>query len=151
MSHSYLALIPARGGSQRLPNKNILDFCGKPLIKWTIDAALKCKKIDKVVVSSDSEKILKISSVLGVDILKRSKELSNNKAKMADVVLDVLSKSKYGRYKNIVLLQPTCPLRDEHQILKSIELMENKNASGIISVSKSTEYPSAYEYITRKS
>ena len=99
MSHSYLALIPARGGSQRLPNKNILDFCGKPLIKWTIDAALKCKKIDKVVVSSDSEKILKISSVLGVDILKRSKELSNNKAKMADVVLDVLSKSKYGRYK----------------------------------------------------
>ena len=52
---------------------------------------------------------------------------------MADVVLDVLSKSKYGRYKNIVLLQPTCPLRDEHQILKSIELMENKNVR-IISV-----------------
>ena len=48
MKNSYIAIIPARGGSKRLPNKNILDFCGKPLIRWTIDYALECNSISKV-------------------------------------------------------------------------------------------------------
>ena len=62
---TFLAIIPARGGSKRLPNKNILDLAGKPLITWSIEAGLGSKYIDKVVVTSDSEEILDISKNFG--------------------------------------------------------------------------------------
>ena len=58
---TFLAIIPARGGSKRLPRKNVLELCGKPLIAWSIEAALKSKYLDKVIVSSDDEEILNIS------------------------------------------------------------------------------------------
>ena len=69
---NVIAIIPARGGSKRLPGKNILDLAGKPLIAWTIEAALNSKYIDKIVVSTDDEKILDISSQYGVDIVKKA-------------------------------------------------------------------------------
>ena len=66
---SILAVIPARGGSKRLPNKNILDLAEKPLIAWSIEAGLNSKYIDTVVVSSDSDEILDISKNIGTDII----------------------------------------------------------------------------------
>lgn len=141
MKLSYLAIIPARGGSKRIPNKNILDLGGKPLIKWTIDAALKCNKIDKIVVSSDSEKILKIASSFEVDCLKRNKGLAEDTTPTASVVLDILKKDKYSNYTHFILLQPTSPFRNETHILNAINLIEAKKALGIISLSKSNEHP----------
>lgn len=141
MKNSYIAIIPARGGSKRLPNKNILDFCGKPLIRWTIDYALECNSISKVLVSSEDAEILNISSIKDVDIVKRPNQLSLDDSTTISVVLDLLNYKKFSNYDYVVLLQPTSPLRKTYHITKAIELLEQKKADGVISVSKSTEYP----------
>ena len=75
---TFLAIIPARGGSKRLPRKNVLELCGKPLIAWSIEAGLKSKYIDKLIVTSDDEDILSISKKYGASIIKRPEELSND-------------------------------------------------------------------------
>ena len=75
---TFLGIIPARGGSKRLPRKNILNLCGKPLISWSIEAGLKSKYIDKVVVSSDDTEILNISNELKVQVIKRPDELARD-------------------------------------------------------------------------
>lgn len=141
MGNSYIAIIPARGGSKRLPNKNILDFCGKPLIRWTIDYTLDCEKIHKVLVSSDDVNILSVSSIKNVYPLKRPNSLSSDESTTISVVLDLLKNKKFANYDYVVLLQPTSPLRTSNHIKQAIELLELKKADGIISVSKSTEYP----------
>jgi CMP-N,N'-diacetyllegionaminic acid synthase len=121
---SFLAIIPARGGSKRLPNKNILNLAGKPLIEWSIDAALKSKYIDKVVVSSDDENILKIAKDK-CDIIKRPKELATDTASSIDVIKHVLDNLE-KKYDYIVLLQPTSPLRNEKHIDEAIEFLYKK-------------------------
>ena len=75
-----LAFIPARGGSKGIPNKNIKLFNGKPLIEWTINSALKSKFVNKIIVSSDSKKILTLSKKLGADIVLRPKNISGDYA-----------------------------------------------------------------------
>ena len=88
--NKYLAIIPARGNSKRLPRKNILPFAGKPMVQWSIDAALQCDFISKTVVSSDCPEILSISSLPGVDLHERPKTLALDESSSVDVVLDVL-------------------------------------------------------------
>ena len=128
----YLAIIPARGGSKRLPNKNILNLNGKPLIAWSIEAAKKSKYIDEIVVSSDSDEILEIAKKYKVKALKRPDELATDTAKSEEAILHVLE--NYPEFEYIVLLQPTSPLRTEKHIDEAIELLKKKNADGIISV-----------------
>ena len=135
----YLAIIPARGGSKRLPNKNILNLAGKPLIAWSIEAAKKSKYIDEVVVSSDSEKILDIAKEYNIKALKRAKYLATELASSIDVLKDVLGNFK--NYDYLVLLQPTSPLRDETHIDKAIELLKKKNADAVISVCQMEHSP----------
>ena len=139
MNKTFLAIIPARGGSKRLPRKNILDLCGKPLISWSIDAALKSKYISKVVVSSDDEEILNISSNFGADIIKRPYELANDTATTFDAVKHTID--NFENYDYIVLLQPTSPLRNENQIDEAIELLEEKQADAIVSVCEMDHSP----------
>ena len=139
MNKTFLAIIPARGGSKRLPRKNILDLCGKPLISWSIEAALKSKYISKVVVSSDDEEILNISSNFGADIIKRSYELANDTATTFDTVKHTID--NFENYDYIVLLQPTSPLRNENQIDEAIELLEEKQADAIVSVCEMDHSP----------
>ena len=139
MNKTFLAIIPARGGSKRLPRKNILDLCGKPLISWSIEAGLKSKYISKVVVSSDDEEILNISSNFGVDIIKRPYELANDTATTFDTVKHTID--NFENYDYIVLLQPTSPLRNEKHIDEAIELLEEKQADGIVSVCEMDHSP----------
>ena len=139
MNKTFLAIIPARGGSKRLPRKNILDLCGKPLISWSIEAALKSKYISKVVVSSDDEEILNISSNFGADIIKRPYELANDTATTFDAVKHTID--NFENYDYIVLLQPTSPLRNEKHIDEAIELLEEKQADGIVSVCEMDHSP----------
>ena len=139
MNKTFLAIIPARGGSKRLPRKNILDLCGKPLISWSIEAALKSKYISKVVVSSDDEEILNISSNFGADIIKRPYELANDTATTFDTVKHTIDNFK--NYDYIVLLQPTSPLRNEKHIDEAIELLEEKQADAIVSVCEMDHSP----------
>jgi CMP-N,N'-diacetyllegionaminic acid synthase len=136
---SFLAIIPARGGSKRLPRKNILDLNGKPLIAWSIEAGLSSKYIDKVVVTSDDDDILNLSKSLGVEILMRPDYLASDTATTFDTIKHVIE--KVANYDYIILLQPTSPLRDGLHIDEAIELLENKKASAVISVCKMDHSP----------
>ena len=73
-----LCVIPARGGSKRIPKKNIKNFCGKPIIAWSIQTAKESKCFDKILVSSNNKRILNIANKYGASTLKRSKKLSNS-------------------------------------------------------------------------
>ena len=136
---TFLGIVPARGGSKRLPRKNMLNLCGKPLIAWSIEAGLNSKYIDKVVVSSDDDEILNISSNFGADIIKRPYELANDTATTFDTVKHTID--NFENYDYIVLLQPTSPLRNEKHIDEAIELLEEKQADGIVSVCEMDHSP----------
>lgn len=139
-----LALIPARGGSKGLPGKNILPFHGKPLIAWTILQALAGKYLDKVLVSTDDEKIATISRKYGACVpFLRPKKLATSKSNMIDVVLHSLNflAQRGEDYDMVILLQPTSPLRTSKDIDKAIELFFEKKASSVISVCPSEHHP----------
>lgn len=134
-----VAIIPARGGSKRLPGKNILSLAGKPLVVWSIEAALKSKYIDKVIVSSEDDEILKISTEAKADIIKRPEELATDTATTFDVIKHVLDNIK--GYEYVVLLQPTSPLRNEKHIDEAIELLIERKADAVISVCETEHSP----------
>ena len=136
---TFLAVIPARGGSKRLPRKNLLELCGKPLIGWSIEAGLKNKYVDKVVVSSDDDEIINISKKFGADTIKRPSALATDKATTFDTIKHALENT--GKYDYLLLLQPTSPLRDAKHIKESIEMLEEKNADAIIGVSEVEHSP----------
>tara|TARA_Y100001980_G_C14522996_1_gene298363 strand:- start:28 stop:714 length:687 start_codon:yes stop_codon:yes gene_type:complete len=131
--NKILGLIPARSGSKRLPNKNILDMHGKPMIAWSISSAIKSKYIDDVVVSSDSDRILNISNQYGAKPLKRPLKYSKDNSKSEDVILNSIKRLK-TTYDYIVLLQPTSPLRTSLDIDNAIKLLFQKKAKSVISV-----------------
>jgi len=138
-NNKYLAIILARGGSKRLPRKNILDLNGKALIAYSIEAGLQSKYIDKVIVSSDDNEILDISKKYGADVLKRPDELASDTATSFDTIKHTIENS--NKYDYIILLQPTSPLRDANHIDGAIELLEEKNADAIVSVCEMDHSP----------
>lgn len=136
---TFLAIIPARGGSKRLPRKNVLKLAGKPLIVWSIEAGLKSKYLDKIVVTSDDDEILNISEKTGTAIIKRPDYLANDVAKTFDAIKHTIQNMQ--NYDYIVLLQPTSPLRNEFHIDEAIELLELKKADAIVSVCEMEHSP----------
>ena len=136
---SFLAIILARGGSKRLPRKNILDLNGKPLIAYSIEAGLKSRYIDKVIVSSDDDEILSLSKKFGADIIKRPNELASDTATSFDAIKHTIENS--NKYDYIVLLQPTSPLRNSTHIDEAIELLDSKNADAVVSVCEMEHSP----------
>ena len=127
-----LAIIPARKESEELKNKNLKRFKGKPLVLWTLEAAKKSKYIDKVIVSSNSKKILKISEKYKNFILsKRPENLSTNNAEIKDVV--AYEVKKFKNYDIVVLLQPTSPLRTSKHIDQSLLSMIKVNKKSCVS------------------
>ena len=140
---SVLAIIPARGGSKRLPRKNVLPLGNKPLIAWTIEAAKKSKYIDRTYVSTESKIIKNIALKYGADVpFLRPKKLGNDTTPTIDVILHFIGQLKKGNvyYDYLILLQPTSPLRTEKHIDASIEMLTQNNADGIISITK-TNHP----------
>lgn len=139
-----LALIPARGGSKGIPNKNITDLAGKPLIAYSIDACKGSRFIDDIVVSTDSEKIATIARTLGADVpFMRPEELAMDTSKTLDAVLHAVSElKKQGReYDSIVLIQPTQPLRTSEDIDGAIETYYINNEQDVVSVCEVSEHP----------
>lgn len=135
----YLAIIPARGGSKRLPRKNVLPLAGKPLIGWTIEAALASQYMDTVLVSSDDEEILSVAEQFGCQLIKRPAELAQDTSTSFDAIRHAIENSPKHDY--IVLLQPTSPLRTSHHINEAIELLESKQADAVISVAEMEHSP----------
>ncbi|MBI4982283.1 MAG: acylneuraminate cytidylyltransferase family protein [Candidatus Omnitrophica bacterium] len=132
-----LALIPARGGSKRLPGKNIKPICGKPLIAWSIEQALKSELIDKVVVSTDDKNIADVSRRFGANVpFLRPEELSTDTATSVDVALHAYEfMSKQGEnFEYIALLEPTSPLRKNGDIDQGIRnLLDQKHYDCLVS------------------
>ena len=137
------ALIPARGGSKRLPRKNIKSLCGKPLIAWTIDVAKESKYIDSVVVSTDDFEIKEVAEKFGASVpFLRPENLSNDTASSFDVVKHAIEFLNINKVNHlIVLLQPTSPLRTVEELDEALELFINKKASGVVSVSECEHSP----------
>lgn len=136
---TFLAIIPARAGSKRLPKKNTLSLHGKPLIHWSIEAAKKCTYINHIVVSSDDDAVLRIAEELEVAFIKRPSKLSTDTASTFEAVEHTIK--NIGEYDYIILLQPTSPLRQAKHINEAILLLEEKNADAIVSVCKMEHNP----------
>lgn len=134
-------LIPARGGSKRIPRKNVQSFNGKPLIQWTIEAAMKSSLLDEVVVSTDDSDIAELSRSLGVRVpFMRPKRLATDHASGMLPVLHALD--FFPDATRILLLQPTSPLRIDTDIDGIIDMQNRTQASSIVSVSKCQVHPS---------
>ena len=126
MVKKNLIIIPARKGSKRIKNKNLVKVLNKPLISWTINYAQKLKKKNyDLVVTSDCEKIKKICSNEKVFFLERPKKISNDYTSMHEVIFHALNSFNQD-YKYIILLQPTSPLRKLDLVSKSIKILDNK-------------------------
>ena len=136
---SFLAIIPARGQSKRLPRKNMLVLNGKPLLTWSINAGLESKYIDKVVVSSDDDEIIQIASKYDVGIVKRPDVLASDTASTFETLKHAIENC--DKFDYIILLQATSPLRNAKHIDKAIELLDSKNAEAIVSVCETSHTP----------
>lgn len=131
-----VAIIPARKGSKRLPEKNLLLLGGKPLIRWTIDAAEKSGVFDHIAVTSDDSRILEQARGANTIPIVRPPNLATDTATSADVVLHALEVlEKQGiRPLTFMLLQPTSPMRTADDIRKAVDLMAEKSSDSIVSV-----------------
>ena len=137
-----IAIIPARGGSKGIPRKNLVNFSGKPLMQWSIDAALKSKYITDVVVSSDDDEILNVAQLnQEVLVIKRPKELAQDNSKTAPVLTHVLESLKEVKFDYLILLQPTSPLRTAKDIDLAFEKLLNSEATSLISVCELEHHP----------
>lgn len=120
-----IAIIPARSGSKGLPNKNILNLYGKPLIAWTIEAAVKSNQFERIILSTDSQQYGQIGKEYGAEVVYRDENVSNDKASTYDVIKDLFNKINIADINYFVLLQPTSPLRNENHIKEAINIFEN--------------------------
>lgn len=114
-----IAVIPARGGSKRIPRKNILEFNGLPMIGWTIRAAIDSKLFEQIVVSTDDEEIAEISRVFGAEVPFKRKDKVDDYSSVSEAVITTVNQATefYEKsFDNVVMLMPNCPLRDANDI-----------------------------------
>lgn len=133
-----IAIIPARGGSKGIPGKNIREICGKPLIAYTIEAALKSKYIERVIVTTDSNEIADVAKKYGAEVpFMRPEELSTDTALAVDVYLHAIRFMMCIEERDIdkfVVLLPTAPLRTSEHIDAAVQLFKYSGARTLISV-----------------
>ena len=152
-----IAFIPARGGSKSIPFKNIKSFCGKPLIYWTIKAAVETNKVDQVVIATDSleiEETVKSFSFDKVKVYRRDKKNAEDTSSTENVILEYLSKSNLSNKDCFILIQATSPLLIKNDIEKGLNIF-NENDS-VLSCVKSKRFlwsdkgkPLNYDYKNR--
>lgn len=159
--NEVLVIIPARKGSKRVKNKNTRIIKGKPLIYWSIKYAKKYVKNEDIIVSSDSKIICEISKSEKIQFLKRPKNISGDKSNVYLTIKHVLKKIKNKlKYKYIVLLQPTSPIRPKNMIADALRLLKkNKKFQNLVHLektsynigylSKQKEWKPIYRNITR--
>jgi CMP-N-acetylneuraminic acid synthetase len=138
-----LGIIPARSGSRRLPNKNIKILCGKPMISWTLEAALASSYLDTIVFSSDSDEALEIAlGYKNINLLRRSTANSSDAATAELVINEVLE--HYPGFDYFIYLQPTSPLRLGLDIDNSLKMCIDNNSDTCISVANNNKSPFWY-------
>lgn len=139
MFKKRIAIITARGGSKRIPHKNIREFCGRPIIVYSIEAALNSGMFDEVMVSTDDESIAAIAKEAGAKIpFLRSAETSNDFATTADVIMEVLTEyEKQGRqFDTACCIYPTAPFITSDRLKKAVDLLETKEYDSVMPVTE---------------
>jgi CMP-N-acetylneuraminic acid synthetase len=137
MKEQAVAIIPARGGSKRIPEKNIRSFAGRVLIAYSIEAALETKLFCRVIVSTDCAKIAEVAQASGAEVpFMRSAEISDDMTPVSAVTADALKKldPDGSRYKYVAQLMPNCPLRTSQDVIASYRQFLKTGADTQISI-----------------
>lgn len=137
MENKRIAIITARGGSKRIPKKNIKEFCGKPIIAYSIETALESGLFDEVMVSTDSEEIADVARKYGANVpFMRSEKTSNDFATTSDVIKEVIEQYKnIGKeFEYIFCIYPTAPFITKERLIEAAELLEKNNPAEVIPV-----------------
>ena len=132
-----IAIIPARGGSKRIPRKNIKEFLGKSIVAYSIEAALQSKLFDEVMVSTDDEEIAEVAKKYGAKVpFMRSKKNSNDYVGIADVVIDVINNYKElnKKFDNVCCILATAPFLNEQDLINTFNQLDNSNFDSIFPV-----------------
>jgi pseudaminic acid cytidylyltransferase len=119
-----ICVIPARGGSKRLARKNVLDFFGKPMIAYSIDAALQSERFEQVIVSSEDREILQIAARCGAQVVERAASLATDTARVSDVLLDFLEREETDKYDVIACLLAAAPMRTSDDVRAVVDFIK---------------------------
>jgi CMP-N,N'-diacetyllegionaminic acid synthase len=135
---NIVAIIPARGGSKGIPKKNLINFCGKPLVSWTIKQALSVKSISSVWISSDSTEILNLAKDLGANTILRPKSLSSDTATTESTWNHALKiiEEKTGTVDMVIGLQATSPVRESKDVEKAIQIFKKSKSDSLFSAAE---------------
>lgn len=133
-----LAVIPARSGSKSVKDKNIRPLGGRPLMAWSIKAGLACKQIDKVVVSTDSDKYAQLAKFYGAEVINRPAELAQDETPMVEVLQHAL---KTYPAEIVVLLDPTSPFRQIKDIETCLEKIKEPETDSVVTVTEAEHNP----------
>jgi N-acylneuraminate cytidylyltransferase len=134
-----IAVIPARGGSKRIPRKNIIDFCGRPMIAWTIEAACESRLFSRVLVSTDDAEIAALSRANGAEVPFLRDAAAEDEAPVANATITALRQAQEHwreNYRTVVQLMPNCPLRGAGDILNAVERFRSSGAPFLVSCFK---------------
>lgn len=137
MNGKKIAIIPARGGSKRIPLKNIKSFCGKPIIEYSINAALQSGVFDEVMVSTDHEGIADTAIKAGAKVpFFRSEQNSDDHAGTAEVLLEVLNdyKKKDQNFQYLCCIYPTAPFVTSKKLKAAMDMLITKNANAVVPI-----------------
>ena len=134
-----IAIIPARGGSKRIPKKNIIDLHGKPMIAWTIEAAINSRRFSKVLVSTDCDEIAKISKDYGAEVPFLRESFSDDITPVSEATCHALlqAENHWGiEFEVVTQLMANCPLRSSEDISNSMDIFTKENRNFQISCFK---------------
>jgi len=137
-----ISVIPARGGSKRIPNKNIKLLAGKPLIVYSIEKSLSSKYIDRTIVSTDNKEIAKTAKEYGAEVIMRPRELAKDTSATESAMIHVVKELEKEGYRPdyVILLQPTSPLRKTDIIDEGVKLALKSNVDSVLSVCEIQHY-----------
>jgi CMP-N-acetylneuraminic acid synthetase len=142
---SVFALVTARGGSKGIPRKNVRSLCGKPLIAWTIGAALHSPSVDRTLVSTDDDEIASVAEAAGAEVpFRRPPELARDDSSHVEVVIHAAEwmQENWGLVPDyLLMLQPTSPLRNSNDITAAVELAESRQAHAVVGVTPAPSHP----------
>jgi CMP-N,N'-diacetyllegionaminic acid synthase len=137
MKVRVLGIVPARGGSKAIPNKNIRELAGRPLLAYTVDAVRRSTCIDRAVLTTDSEEIARVGRALGLEVpFIRPSELARDDTPMQPTIEHAVGQLEAGGWRPdlVLILQPTAPLRRGEHIRQAVDLLIESNASSVVSV-----------------
>ncbi len=148
-----VAIIPARGGSKSIPSKNIRDFCGKPLIAWSIETAKNCPLIDRVIVSTDNKEIADIAKKHGAEVpFLRPVEFSIDTIGIEPVLkhtYEWLKENEGYEADCLIMILPTSPARKSDHLTEAIKIFKKTSADSVITVNETPANHTPYWTLTR--